>query len=226
MPVFTARSTEPEKLDFEALPPGEIADSLADIRWVNRNLGGLRAFRRVLAPLVDGDGRVRLLDAGCGSGDVAAAVAAWAPRRIQAVGVDLKTLHLREAPPGVHRVAADVRLLPFANGTFDVVLCSLFLHHFDGAAAADVLRLLYAQARRALVVNDLRRAFVPYAFGRIVFPWIFRSAVSVHDGLLSIRRSFTVPELRAAFEAAGIPHVEIRRSFPYRLVAIARRPAP
>ena len=49
----------------------------------------------------------------------------------------------------------------------------------------------YALARRALVVNDLRRARVPYVFGRVVFPLLFRSRVSVHDGLLSIRRAFT-----------------------------------
>jgi hypothetical protein len=44
--------------------------------------------------------------------------------------------------------------------------------------------------------------------------------VSVHDGLVSIRRGFRAGELRAAFAAAGLP-VTIRRSFPYRLLAVA-----
>ena len=86
---------------------------------------------------------------------------------------------------------------------------------------ASVLRALYALARRGLVVNDLHRARVPYLFGRAVFGRVFASRVSVHDGLLSIRRAFTPRELRDAFRAAGISQVRVRRSFPYRLVAVA-----
>jgi hypothetical protein len=73
-------------------------------------------------------------------------------------------------------------------------------------------------------VNDLHRARVAHCFGRAVFPWAFASRVSVHDGLLSIRRAFTPAELRAAFEEAGIPGVRVRRAFPYRLLAVAARP--
>ena len=81
------------------------------------------------------------------------------------------------------------------------------------------------RSRRALVVNDLRRARVPYVFGRAFFKLLFRSPVSVSDGLVSIRRAFLPGELRDAFAAAGIPAVAIRRTFPYRLLAVAERPA-
>ena len=82
---------------------------------------------------------------------------------------------------------------------------------------------LFDLCRRALVVNDLRRARVPLIFGRAVFPWIFRSPVSLNDGLLSIRRGFRSEELRAGFAQARIERVTIRRRFPYRLVAVAER---
>jgi hypothetical protein len=52
---------------------------------------------------------------------------------------------------------------------------------------------------------------------------LFRSPVSVADGLLSIRRAFRPAELADAFAAAGIPDVRIRRTFPYRLIAVAER---
>jgi hypothetical protein len=73
------------------------------------------------------------------------------------------------------------------------------------------------------VVNDLRRARVPYVFGRTFFKFLFRSPVSVADGLVSIRRAFTPRELADAFASAGIPGVRIRRTFPYRLIAVAER---
>jgi hypothetical protein len=69
--------------------------------------------------------------------------------------------------------------------------------------------------------DDLHRARVPYLFGRVAFPLLFRSRVSVEDGLLSIRRGFRPDELRAAFARAGLPAVTVRRHFPYRLLAVA-----
>jgi hypothetical protein len=102
-----------------------------------------------------------------------------------------------------------------------VVTASLFLHHFDDPETPEVLARLHGLARRALVVNDLHRAAVPWLFGRMVFPWVFRSQISVDDGLLSIRRAFRPREMEAAFARAGLGRVRVRRRFPYRLVAVA-----
>jgi hypothetical protein len=63
---------------------------------------------------------------------------------------------------------------------------------------------------------------VPYFFGRVAFPLLFRSGVSVSDGLVSVRRGFHPSELAAGFHEAGIP-VRIERNWPYRLLAIAER---
>ena len=189
---------------------------------MDRWLGNRRAFTAAVLPFL-GD-RGRILDVGCGSGDVLAGLRRAAGGDTLAVGADLKLLHLRGAPPDIRRVVADARALPFPPGSFDVVTASLFLHHFDAPELPDVLRGLYALARRALVVNDLRRAHVPYAFGRAFFKVLFRSPVSVSDGLVSIRRAFVPGELADAFADAGIPGVRIRRSFPYRLIAVAERP--
>ncbi len=73
------------------------------------------------------------------------------------------------------------------------------------------------------MVSDLHRAAVPYLFGQAAFPLLFQSPVSVHDGLVSIRRGFRPGELREAFEEAGIGQVRISRHFPYRLLAVATR---
>jgi ubiquinone/menaquinone biosynthesis C-methylase UbiE len=220
---LSRRSTEPELLD-EGVAEAEALGSLRDLRWVNRWLGGRSSIVRAVLPLLRGRPAPRLLDVGCGSADLPALLVRLSGGRVRAVGVDLKPLHLKQAPAGVRPVVADVRRLPFGPASFDVVTASLFLHHFDAAEAPLVLRELYAIARGAVVVNDLRRARLPYLFGRAVFPLVFRSRVSVNDGLVSIRRAFTVEEMRQAFEDAGIHPVELRRRFPYRIVAVARKP--
>jgi SAM-dependent methyltransferase len=214
------RAIEPEQLD-EGVPEAEALRSLADLRLVNRWLGNRGHLLRAVAAYLPPGGR--LLDVGCGSGDVPAFLLARLPGPLLAVGVDVKTLHLRAAPRSVRRVVADVRRLPFPDRAFDVVTASLFLHHFDEADLPEVLAGLHRLARRALVVSDLHRARVPYLFGRAAFPLLFRSRVSVEDGLLSIRRGFRAEELRAAFARAGLPPVAVRRHFPYRLLAVAPR---
>lgn len=222
MPDLSRRATESELLDA-GVPEDETARSLADLRFVNRWLGGRRALLRAVRPLLGGG--TTLLDVGCGSADLPAFLAHACGGGVVPIGVDLKRLHLRFAPGSVRRVVADVRALPFRPDSVDVVTASLFLHHFDAVELPGVLAALYRVARRALVVNDLRRAAVPYWFGALTFPLLFRSQVSLYDGLLSIRRSFTDDELRAAFEAAGITRVRLWRSFPYRLVAVAPKAA-
>ena len=217
------RSTDPELLD-EGVPEDEALRSLGDIRFVNRWLGNRGRLDSVVRPYLEASARPRLLDVGCGSADIPAHLLRRAPPQTLAVGVDIKLLHLAAGPREVRRVRADVRALPFPPRSFDVVLASLFLHHFDGPEVAAVLRGLYALTRRALVINDLRRARVPYLFGKATFPLMFRSRVSVADGLLSIRRAFTAEDLAAGFAEAGIP-VRIRRTFPYRLLAVAERAA-
>jgi SAM-dependent methyltransferase len=204
------------------VPEAEALRSLGDLRFVDRWLGNRRALASEVRPYLEG-AAPRILDAGCGSGDVLENLRRAAGGRAVAVGLDLKPLHLSVAPAGVLRVAGDVRSLPFAPRSFEVVTASLFLHHFDASELPAVLSGLWALARRALVVNDLRRARVPYVFGRLFFRALFRSPVSVADGLVSIRRGFTEAELAEAFAAAGIPGVRIRRTFPYRLIAVAAR---
>lgn len=220
---LSRRIDEPELLDL-GVSDEEAQKSLADLRFVNRWLGNrgrlLRTLRGYLAMPA-----ASLLDVGCGSGDVPAFVVRRLGHPVLAVGLDAKELHLRALPPEVKPVLGDVRALPFPAGSFDVVTASLFLHHFGPEELPSVLRGLWALARRALVVNDLRRARVPYVFGLATFRFLFRTHVSVEDGLLSIRRGFTMPELEAAFTAAGIP-VRIHREFPYRLVAVAEKEGP
>jgi SAM-dependent methyltransferase len=220
---LSRRATEPELLDL-GVPDDEARRSLADLRFVNRWLGNRGALRGAVRALVRGLPRPTLLDVGCGSGDVPADLVRSLDPAPLAVGLDVKHLHLQALPPEVHPVRGDVARLPFRENAFDVVTASLFVHHFGEDELPPLLSALYAVARRGLVVNDLRRASVPYVFGRATFPLLFRSRVSVTDGLLSIRSAFTEVELRAAFGRAGIP-VRIRRTFPYRLLAVAEKAA-
>ncbi len=220
---LSRRAQDAELLD-EGVAPDEALRSLGDLRFVNRWLGNRQRLLQAVRADLERPPAPSLLDVGCGSGDVPVWIASQVDRPVRVYGVDIKPLHLKAAPGALRGVVADVHALPFPDACFDVVTASLFLHHFDGPDVGRVLRELFRVTRRALVVNDLRRARVPYAFGRATFPLLFRSRVSIEDGLLSIRRGFTLDELRGAFEAAGIP-ARVEPTWPYRLLAVAKKAA-
>lgn len=80
-----------------------------------------------LAPLA---GDEVTLDAGCGTGAFALALA---PYVSEVVGVDLDASFVDaardEAPPNCRFVVGDATALPFAYGAFDIVGCLRLLHH-------------------------------------------------------------------------------------------------
>src|SRR5262249_21553132 len=191
---------------------------------------GERALLRVLLPLLlraKGDRPIEVLDVGTGTGDLPLAMVRTGRNlrlavRVTAVDIDATTARAAAAftsgEGSVRILRADATALPFRESSFDVVTCSMFLHHFP---PDDVVRLLSSfrrLARRAVLVNDLRRHRIPWAFIAVASRMTFRHPMFVHDAPLSVLRGFTDEEMRSAARAAGDDHATVRRLWPFRLV--------
>lgn len=227
MGVLTpARRRSVEFLDDPRVDPAVRARSLGDVARSNRWLGGRRAVLRELRALLPGLGReATLLDVGTGDADLPAAARAMAARagvRLRAIGVDEAPTLLRAALERgrlEHAVRADARLLPLADHSVDVVLCSQLLHHFTREDALIVLAELHRVARRHVIVSDLRRSWVAAAgFWAVSYPLRFHP-VTRHDGVVSVLRGFTRDELRAmVLDATGV-RPRVARRLGFRLIA-------
>jgi ubiquinone/menaquinone biosynthesis C-methylase UbiE len=221
-----------EMLDAGAGTDEDVAQNLADLRRINRFLGGSRVVLEALSSSLRNSSQsgLSLLDVGTGSADIPGAVAAWCNGRGLApmiVGLDLSERNIRVSrnrlgvSDQVQLIQADSLKLPFVDRSFQFVTASLFLHHFEDA---DVVRLLAdfsRVARRAVIVNDLLRNLVPYYFSRVTGPILARSFLTRNDGPISVLRGFTTDELLHLAERAGLKRCKIRRVFPYRLSLIA-----
>jgi SAM-dependent methyltransferase len=218
-----------ELMDEGPCTSAEIAGSLGDLRRYNLRLGGWRLMRRAVAPLLAEAGRARqatLLDIATGSGDMPAAFTRWAARRgveLRAVGMDVKDDMLAEArryldgtSPGVRLVQADALRLPHADGSIDIVICSTFLHHLDNAQARQALAEMKRVARVGVVVIDLVRSRIAWGLVWALTRLTSRNRLTLYDGPLSVRRSFTVPELVDLARAAGLAGAKVRRAGPVR----------
>lgn len=233
MTLVPPRSCEPEILDRPGNPPEALGAVLAEIRMVNRFLGGTRAILKPLRRLVEEEGlrEFTALDAGTGSADIPRAIVRFAratSRRARVIALDVDPGVARIAAletrgwPEILAVRADAFRLPVPPSGVDFVLASMFLHHFREDGVARLLRGFHAAARRAVLVNDLARHRIPWLFIRAAGAAMRRSRMFRNDAPLSVLRGFTAEELRAAARAAGI-EAEVRRRFPYRLVLVARK---
>ncbi len=218
------RVTCSELLDEDRGTPREIQDSLDDLWRINRWLGGVSSSLQLLEGFFARAGvhPVRILDVGAGDSRLAGHLQVELRRRgLQAefTVLDRRLTHLRNGHQSVgapQPVVADAFALPFADGSFNVVMCNLFFHHFSDEPAKQLLRRLAAIASEAVVISDPERHWLPYLFIRYT-PWFARSPITRHDAPASVRQAYTRNELAALAKAAGFTDFDVRRFVPFRL---------
>ena len=213
-----------EWLDDDLGTPDEIRQSFDDLWRINRWLGGVSGCLRLLNRYFArrGSSRARILEVGSGDSRLAAHLQFELARRnrsVEFVALDRRLSHLRNgnhSPGKLSRVAADVFDCPFAENSFEVVICNLFLHHFSGDEAVELLRRFAGIASEAVLINDLVRHRLPYVFIRIAWPFA-RSRITRHDGAASVRQAYTKDELAALACRAGFTKFDVERLPVFRL---------
>ena len=222
---FKHRSYELERLDTGDYTPEEYARWHVEMKYIHRAFGEMRAIRRSLMRDIRSGGgeRVSVLDVGAGSGELLRAVHKWLRSRPSyLVGAELNAKAARAIYRGSQRGEIDALQcnalhLPFDDGAFDYVICSLFLHHLTDNDAVKLLREISRVAAKRIFIIDLHRSPIAYYFYRATSRLTLQQFTR-EDGALSILRSFKPTELRQLAENAGLTDIGVKRSAAYRLV--------
>ena len=229
--LVPARRPTREFLDDPALPAPQMCQSLEDLDLVHRRWGAARALVRYLSPRVRAlRRRARILDVGAGSGSLTeklgqALASAGAEARITAL--DLQWRHLaagrgricRRSPPAV---GGDVFRLPFRDGAFDFAVSSLFLHHFSPSQNRRLLGEILRVAREGFAMLDLRRHLVPALALDVAGRVLFRTHISIRDGVASIRQAYTLEEAGDLARRVS-PSGSAAKVFPFGLLVTGGR---
>jgi 2-polyprenyl-3-methyl-5-hydroxy-6-metoxy-1,4-benzoquinol methylase len=215
----------PELMDRPQPVTPELERDLANLRSLNRWFGSHRLARHFLRRWLKPNGKARILDVATGSGDIPRLIVDHARRQNLSVHVDAidqqaSTIEiarrLSAAYPEIDFFCADLfewnsppglkldGLKPSSlSEPYDIVLCSLALHHFSDDEALRVLRKLRELSRGAVLVADLRRARWLSVAVFLATAMFYREPMTKSDARVSAARAFSFVELRELAERAG-----------------------
>jgi phospholipid N-methyltransferase len=211
----------PELLDDDLGTRDEIESSLADLRRINRWFGGISTSQRLLSRVFANiqQDALSVLEVGGATGDTPAELVTRfrAQNRIlDYTIVDRSPAHLNCHFPSI---AGDAVALPFRDASFDVVSCALLVHHLAPEEIVQFVQDALRVARHAVVINDLQRSNMHLALIYVGMP-LYRSRLTRHDTVASVRRAYTPDELKDLLSAHFTNFVELSTHYLYRMGVI------
>lgn len=221
-------------MDDPALDSAEHLQALRGLERINRISRSvpivwepIRALAREI-----GGRPVRVLDVATGAGDVPIGCA----RRAQRAGIHLQIEACDRSPRALEyarhqagQARVEVRFFELnaiadsIPSGYDVVMCSLFLHHLEDADVVDLLQRMKEATRHLVVINDLVRS--PAALLLVSLGTrLFSSSQVVHtDGPRSVRAAYTLEEIQAMADKAGLTGATVANRQPCRFLLVWRQ---
>ena len=215
-----------------------LRDTLAQLGRINKWLGGNRITLSSIRTLLKGQPKDRsftIIDLGCGHGDMLRRVAEFGRAhkyQFKLIGIDANedaiayANQLSQSYEEIVFLSWDIFSEEFKALQCDLVLCTLFLHHFSESDIIGLLKQLRNQTSLCIVVNDLQRSKIAYALFRLLGITISNHMVK-QDGLTSILRAFKKLEIVKMSEQLNLPFsIKWRWAFRYQWIINTKNEQP
>src|SRR2546423_1365417 len=200
-----------ELMDRPQAVSGKLERDLENLRDLNRWFGSYALISHFPRRWIKPGARWRIVDLATGSGDIPRLIAdhgrkVKAQLQIDAVDQQASTLEIAK------KLSAQYPEISFLEGNvlewsvpepYDLVLCTLALHHFSEEDAVRLLRHGRELSRRFVLVSDLRRGWLATVGVWLLTATIFREPMTKYDGRTSAARAFSFFEMRELAQRAG-----------------------
>ena len=217
---LSQRANLPEQMD-ELCSYDEYQRVIQGLSVVNRvvlaNRPTFAFLKRIAGDVRRGTEPLRIVDVGCGDGDLLRRIAVWAECRgigVALTGIDLNPLSMRAAREATaEAVLPCQREIRWITGdaleyrpkhAVDVILSSHLMHHLSNAQVVHLLQWMERTACHGWFVSDIHRHAVPFhLFGLLARAARWHPIVR-DDGLASIQRAFSPGDWSSLCVAAGL----------------------
>tara|TARA_R110000737_G_scaffold50895_2_gene71968 strand:+ start:11098 stop:11805 length:708 start_codon:yes stop_codon:yes gene_type:complete len=202
----TCRSKDIEIMDDLDMSGEVLINSLDQIASINKWLGGNKLTIDGIKILLENKTKnetIKIVDLGCGNGDMLRKVAEFGKKnsfQFELLGIDANQATIDYANelsvnyPEITYKKEDVLSNEFETESYDIALCTLFLHHFEDAVALNFIQNLAKKAKFGIVINDLHRHRLAYYLFKVV-TLFSTNQMAKKDGLLSILKGFKRKDL-------------------------------
>ena len=232
--ISTKQRTDKEELMDDFSIGGDLLrdtlDKLENInRWLGGNKGTLSGLKMILKNHPK-EQEVSIVDIGCGHGDILRDIANFGRKKgykMKLLGVDANPTAIAYAKElstqysEINFKTEDIFSKEFKNRTFDVVLATLFLHHFKEMQLVSFLKQAINQSKKGIVVNDLHRHKLAYYLFMVLSIFI-RNKMIIEDGLTSVLRGFTRKELEVISQKINVK-AQISWKWAFRFLWIIKK---
>jgi 2-polyprenyl-3-methyl-5-hydroxy-6-metoxy-1,4-benzoquinol methylase len=225
---FSRRSGDTEIMD-DLEYAGEMMDrTLGELEVINRWLGGNRVTIDGISKLLEGTDRddiLEVVDLGCGRGDMLILIDTWSKKnnlKLELLGIDANQYVIDAARkrlrtfPHIQLQAVNILSPDFQNKKFDIVIGTLFYHHFTNEQLIAFFSQLKKQAGIGFLINDIHRHSLAYYSIKLLTVLFSRSSMVKYDAPLSVLRAFSRSELSNILRSAGIENFTIKWKWAFR----------
>jgi 2-polyprenyl-3-methyl-5-hydroxy-6-metoxy-1,4-benzoquinol methylase len=222
------RTDKPEIMDDFEMEGELLRNALDKIAKINQLLGGnkltLQGVQYLLKSFSKTD-EIVIVDVGCGNGDMLRNLADFALENelnFRLIGIDANNFTVSHAKKlsskysNISYNCQDIFSESFRELNYDIVLCTLTLHHFKEEEINELLQIFYSNAAIGIVINDLQRSALAYRlFQGLCF--VFQlNEMSREDGLTSILRGFKRNELESFSKKLKFNNYKIHWKWAFR----------
>lgn len=224
----TYRTQETEIMDDFFLEGKELQEALDKIASINRLLGGNKLTLHGLKTLLkksDATKTITIADIGCGNGDMLRMLANYGKKNnlnLTLIGVDANAFTINYARKlsteysNIEYVCVDIFSEDFNAIEYDIVLCTLTLHHFSNEEILNIMTTFNKNANIGIVINDLHRSKLAYRLFEKVCAVFKLNKMSREDGLISILRGFKKKELENFSKKLDLKNYTINWKWAFR----------
>ena len=229
MPINTKyRSDKPEIMDDFAMEGEILREALDKIAKINQLLGGnqltLQGVQELIVKIPNGT-EITIVDVGCGNGDMLRTLADYGIKHnfnFRLIGIDANNFTINHAVklsknyPNISYRCEDVFDKSFTELKYDIVLCTLTLHHFKEEEILRLMTVFNANSKIGIVINDLQRSALAYRLFQVLC-FVFRlNSMSREDGLVSILRGFKKEDLVCFSKKLKLNNYKIQWKWAFR----------